>query len=106
MEDVHRELVSQLTRQDFIGRLDDGATHFGVQQAQVRVGHRRRPLHVHKGFDHARVLGQSADAEKLATALGLASPIRVGGDVNVAQTVLFDAGAHTDLSLGEPFPTA
>jgi len=56
LDEIRRELVTELARDDPITGLHDGVGNLRVECAQIAVGHGSRLLHVAKCANEARLL--------------------------------------------------
>ena len=91
-----RKLAIVLARDHLVGRLDDGLGLLGVEQLQVEVHLRSRPLHPRERLDQLRRHLLGADLEVEQRALRLGAPQPVGRDLDGAEGVLLDARGHAE----------
>ncbi|MNN21616.1 hypothetical protein D3C81_1349450 [compost metagenome] len=100
LPDHQREVVVQLAFDHFIGGGDDGVGQLGVQLAQVAVGLGGGAFDDAQGPDDGQRHLFPADLEVAERALRLSAPVAVGGDLDGAEGVGFDADvAHHRLVL-------
>ena len=93
LEHDQRKVVVELSGDHLVGRLHDQLHGGGRKLPQFAVGERRALLeHAERLFDRPAPLEAfRADLEVVAGPLGLGAPVAVGGDVDLAHAVGFDA---------------
>ena len=93
LEDVEREGVGVLTVGHLVGGPRDRGRAVAGDHPEVAVHRRRAGLQQRQGADEPRLEGGAGDREVLDSALGLRTPERVGRDLDLAEGVVFGAGA-------------
>ena len=96
LPDDEREVVVEFAVDDLLGGAADGVGDFGVELAELLVGGGGGVLDDAHGADDRARHALAADLEVLDRALGLCAPIAVGGDLDLAHGVGFDAHVGHD----------
>src|SRR5437016_9593008 len=100
LPDAKREVVVELSGDDFIGGADDEAALFVRELAEVLVDERGGFLEDAEGADELRGHGVLADGEVDERAGGLRAVIAVGRDFDLAHGVGLDASRGGGCCLG------
>jgi len=91
LEDVDRELVVVVARDDLLGRLDDRVRAVVLDEAELAVGRCGGFLDDPERPDEPSAEGVPRDREVLDRPLGLCAPVGVRRDRHLAQAVAFGA---------------
>src|SRR5262249_44491150 len=94
LPDDERKMIVQLPRDHLVRALDDGARHVLGKETELGIDLGAGPLELAEGTDHLAGEALPRDLEVLQGALGLRTPITVGGDVDGAHAVGLASGLH------------
>ena len=92
---IDDELVAMLAGEDFVGGANDRVGVLGLQPPGLAMRLRGAPLDDDDRVDEGGERPQSGDREVLGGAQRLDAVERVGGDLLLAERVLFSAEIHT-----------
>jgi hypothetical protein len=104
LDHVHHEFLVQRAAADLLAGPGDGRRFGGVEQAELEVGERGRMLDARKRLHQVRVDRDRGPADRkiLQCAQGMHAVVGSGGQLPVAEQVVFDADGcgHRALRLG------
>ena len=102
LDDVDDELLAEFAVHDLGAGLPDGGGTPGVEQSELVVGAGGGEFHGGQPADQVHVGGQrlAGDGEVLHGPEGVDAPVGVGGNIPVAQEVVFGAGVRGGMGVG------
>ena len=106
---INRELVDQCTLHNLFTSLFDGRTNLLVKRSKRNIGMGSRPLHHCKRFDIIRVVtdGDTGDILKVHhSSQCLHTIIGIGGNLNLAQRIVFKTCLHLISILSSLYQTS